>query len=554
MKIRFHYSLMFLAFLFGAGSLFAQQTSIVQSGCLIIGETSLDGSTTGCVDSQGNSPNITNNYEWELQRLSGGSFTTVDFQATSDPLVEFTNPGGGTYRIRVRAFERNGVIATQPVGQLCSFMVETFDNSSNLSVSTTYSWVSYPLGWGTNAGSYMDTRDASNDGKVYYTSHGRMWNYYYSGGSWKKAPLSWGTRNVAGPIFAEPGGGSKVYYRGSDSRMYVFEFSNGSWSSSGLNNSFTNVRSGGQIASHPGKVYYTGTDGKIWNFYAPGGNWTAGDLFSTTFFLTEHDNATGPLVLLEPGWVVYRNGDQELVSYRFRAACSCWSRADIPGAVGVANSDLATTGNRDIWYRTNNNEMKRAQWDGSAFNVTGFIGQDNVAGDITATPDSPTHVYYRGTDGRMWQYYRKSNGIWSQVTLDYSQTNVKGPASATPGKVFYRSSNNDIWNVYWATCGSKQGNDEATDQPLVSDVNSLEVYPNPAQDFAYVQVELANEASIDLAIFDMMGKKVMDLSRGEQLPVGTSELSVSIESLPKGMYFVRLTSGQDKLVKRLIVQ
>lgn len=528
-----------LFFLLGLQEANAQAT-LTQQGCKLIATSSLPGSSSGCTTIFGGNPGCP--FDFTLNYNDGSGFTVVATETSCSSTVEFDNFGPGTYFVSVAAWVPMGTIILIN-GQRCTRLVRRFQNSTNLTVGQAFEWSSFPLGWGANASSYMAFRNSSSDGKVYYTSGGRLWNYYYSGGNWNNAPLSWSVSNVAGPISAMPGGSSEVFFRGTDSRMYVFNYSGGSWSSSSLKSSITNVSSGGQIQARPGKVYYRGTDGNIWNFYKPGGVWDAAPLGSG-------DNATGQLVVLNGGEVIFRRSDGRLYQYKWSSG-SGWTRTQVSSYNSVSSTGLATTGN-DIWFRNNSGGMMRATKTGSSWIVSFMGGSNNVAGDIAATPDSPTHVYYRGTDGRMWQFYELPSGGWSQVFLDYDYNNVKGPVVASPGKVFYRASNNDVWNVYWATCGGKRKPDAVPS--VMNNVNDLKVYPNPASNMAYIQVELEKDATIDLAVYNMMGKRVLDLAQGEQLPAGVNELPLSVENLPQGVYLVHLVTGGEKYSQRLVIQ
>lgn len=518
----------------------AAQGTLTQNGCTLTATSSLAGSSAGCTSIFGGSPGCP--FTFTLSRNTGSGFVTVATETSCSNTVDFPNSGSGTYRLSVSALVPSGTI-TLINGQLCTFLARRFESAPDLAVTQGFEWSSFPLGWGANADRYLKFRNSGNDGKVYYMSYNRLWNYYFSGGSWNNAPLSWSVTNVAGPITPMPGSSSEVFYRGTDSKMYAFSFS-GSWSSSVLKSSINNVSSGGQIQATPGKVYYRATDGNIWNFYKPGGVWDAAPL-------GWGDNATGQLVVLNGGEVIFRRSDSRLYQYKWSSG-SGWTRTQVSSYNSVSSSDLATTGN-DVWFRNNSGGMMRATKTGSSWIVSFMGGSNNVAGDVAASPDHPGHVYYRGTDGRMWQFYELPGGGWNQVWLDWDYNNVKGPVAVSPGKVFYRASNNDIWNVYWSTCGGKQQSATSITE-TVTHANKLKVYPNPATDMAFIQVELAQDAVVDLSVYNVMGKKVLELAREESLPAGMNELPISVEKLPQGVYLVQMVAGDEKQSQRLVVR
>ncbi|WP_363322577.1 T9SS type A sorting domain-containing protein [uncultured Dokdonia sp.] len=54
---------------------------------------------------------------------------------------------------------------------------------------------------------------------------------------------------------------------------------------------------------------------------------------------------------------------------------------------------------------------------------------------------------------------------------------------------------------------------------------------------------------ISLSIIDIQGKKLQD----QQLDTSKNIHTVYIDTLPKGMYFIRVTSTKDVIVKKLLI-
>jgi hypothetical protein len=68
----------------------------------------------------------------------------------------------------------------------------------------------------------------------------------------------------------------------------------------------------------------------------------------------------------------------------------------------------------------------------------------------------------------------------------------------------------------------------------------IRIFPNPAHDFIYVDMKNQEEASIQYQLFSVNGKKMKEgRLRGEQIPV---------KNLPKGLYFLFLSSGRSNTV------
>lgn len=74
----------------------------------------------------------------------------------------------------------------------------------------------------------------------------------------------------------------------------------------------------------------------------------------------------------------------------------------------------------------------------------------------------------------------------------------------------------------------------------------LDIYPNPAQD--KVTIELSTEGKYTTSLTDILGQPMLSIEF-----TGTrTELAVS--DLPKGIYFVQVSSDQTKTVKKIVIQ
>ena len=76
--------------------------------------------------------------------------------------------------------------------------------------------------------------------------------------------------------------------------------------------------------------------------------------------------------------------------------------------------------------------------------------------------------------------------------------------------------------------------------------NQLEVFPNPLQDQLFVKI--AGDFNLDLNLMDATGRLIdidFELNQGNNFIIST-------ESLSKGVYFLEITNGNKKLIKKLI--
>lgn len=77
--------------------------------------------------------------------------------------------------------------------------------------------------------------------------------------------------------------------------------------------------------------------------------------------------------------------------------------------------------------------------------------------------------------------------------------------------------------------------------------NELEIYPNPIQNDLHIKVK--RNQSLDIKMFDLTGKEVeVEFSRDNNY------YSLSIEAITSGLYFLEISDGKEKLIKKVIKQ
>jgi hypothetical protein len=84
-------------------------------------------------------------------------------------------------------------------------------------------------------------------------------------------------------------------------------------------------------------------------------------------------------------------------------------------------------------------------------------------------------------------------------------------------------------------------------------INSMSLLPNPATDKVNVNFTLQEDASVSLGVFDSRGAEVLHITDNFYTE-GEHQLSISLESLPPGLYFCKLQSNESSIVNKLIVQ
>lgn len=108
-----------------------------------------------------------------------------------------------------------------------------------------------------------------------------------------------------------------------------------------------------------------------------------------------------------------------------------------------------------------------------------------------------------------------------------------------------------------STDGSVQTSDGislASSTESITDNQLADITPNPTSDNATVSLALANDMdNVSLYVADMTGRKMLDITTGERLTMGTHSFSVETQNLTSGVYYVVVKSGQFTQAKMLQV-
>ncbi len=85
----------------------------------------------------------------------------------------------------------------------------------------------------------------------------------------------------------------------------------------------------------------------------------------------------------------------------------------------------------------------------------------------------------------------------------------------------------------------------------VSEVARIEfsVYPNPSNGVFYLRIEDYSSESFQVKVVDLIGNELTSRTVSPN-----EEVIFDLSTAPKGIYFVKITRGQDQIVKRLVIQ
>lgn len=82
---------------------------------------------------------------------------------------------------------------------------------------------------------------------------------------------------------------------------------------------------------------------------------------------------------------------------------------------------------------------------------------------------------------------------------------------------------------------------------------TMEVIPNPATDYTYINMDLNEDMNASVKIFDITGKQVAILANNQAFSAGNYQLRWDIDAVAQGVYIVKVETTKGQLTKRLAI-
>ena len=92
-------------------------------------------------------------------------------------------------------------------------------------------------------------------------------------------------------------------------------------------------------------------------------------------------------------------------------------------------------------------------------------------------------------------------------------------------------------------------------QPQIEVLSKFEVYPNPASSSLMIDYSLEKQATIQIEVLNVLGKKQKTIFEGER-KIGDHryELSGELDNFTSGIYFIRLIINNQAIIRKIILQ
>lgn len=83
--------------------------------------------------------------------------------------------------------------------------------------------------------------------------------------------------------------------------------------------------------------------------------------------------------------------------------------------------------------------------------------------------------------------------------------------------------------------------------------SASDVYPNPTNNHAYVNLNLNSESPVKVQVYNSLGSLIYNGTE-QKLAAGKNKVAIDCGNFTSGLYFMSLTAGNSKVTKRLIVE
>ncbi|NQU35642.1 MAG: T9SS type A sorting domain-containing protein, partial [Bacteroidetes bacterium] len=82
--------------------------------------------------------------------------------------------------------------------------------------------------------------------------------------------------------------------------------------------------------------------------------------------------------------------------------------------------------------------------------------------------------------------------------------------------------------------------------------DDISIHPNPVSGNANIEFSLNNTATVNIAVFDILGKQIQNLHEGE-LSGGSHNIQLNSDNMRQGIYFVKIQMNNEVVTKKIMV-
>lgn len=147
-----------------------------------------------------------------------------------------------------------------------------------------------------------------------------------------------------------------------------------------------------------------------------------------------------------------------------------------------------------------------------------------------------------------WQY--TENGLYRFTKETPPELNKYYTINMSTALVYFRT-DNDLtasgFEIYWDVNDTVVSLNE-----YVGNITNLSVYPNPSTDYLMVDLTTSSDETIQLSLYDLLGKEVYSTTPVEI--TGNYTEKINVNNFSKGMYLLRVATTNGVTTKKVIIK
>lgn len=185
--------------------------------------------------------------------------------------------------------------------------------------------------------------------------------------------------------------------------------------------------------------------------------------------------------------------------------------------------------------------------------IGAFINNICIGAEAVMPQDSVIilKAYLEGTspDSIVFQYWYGTKSSNSNTIKDYLVFNKQRGRYEKKALM-----SNNAFDLVRVSFGKKNINNKTN----INDIVNLKIWPNPAHDKLNYNFYLQKDGSINISIYSINGKKISNLQNKHFLK-GNINAEISLktswgEEIPKGVYFIKFTTDNFSMTRKLIIK
>ena len=107
------------------------------------------------------------------------------------------------------------------------------------------------------------------------------------------------------------------------------------------------------------------------------------------------------------------------------------------------------------------------------------------------------------------------------------------------------SANNGLWSLLLTTVNVRQ-------EVEISGVNVSSPFPQPARDQASILIITDRASELFVSLHDALGNRVLSVKEGERVSAGKHLVSLNVQTLPSGVYYLHVSASGKTATKALV--